>query len=164
MRLLRALAIGSSLMLCQTAFSESAVSKFWNKEFPKNLGCGPGNLIFGEDTWFSTAVASSINLSFSPLLPLSTTSKVSGCNGGPPIVEHRPAYEFFANNLDKIMQDAAQGGGESLQALASYWGVQGQAYQSFTKELQENFADYFANIHSTPLVTYTRIAQLQKQS
>ncbi|SMF27442.1 DUF3015 family protein [Pseudobacteriovorax antillogorgiicola] len=140
-----AICLGLFLSLSSQAYGESAVSKFWNKEFPKNLGCGPGNLVFDEDSWFSTAMASSVNLSSTPLLPLSTTSGISGCNGGPPIVENSRAYHFIVSHMSEIMRDAAHGGGESLEALASLWNLSSDQYPKFVTRLNRNFSNVFGN-------------------
>lgn len=137
--------------------AESAVSKFWNKEMPKNLGCGPGNTFFDDDSWLSTYLASSTNITFSPLLPTSTTSKISGCNGGPPIVEHRPSYQFFASNLHLIMEDASRGGGESLKSLAQLWNLDENNYRYLARQAKANFIDIFGNGNKPPSKIYDQL-------
>ena len=138
------LGIGMLLSISNQGFGESSVSKFWNKDFPKNLGCGPGNLVSSDDSWLSTSIASSTNAALSPVLPLSTTTGISGCTGGPPIVENTPAYRFFVINLHGIMGDIASGHGENLQAIANLWGVPEKEYSGFAKKANAEFPQIFS--------------------
>ena len=129
---------------------------------PKNLGCGPGNLIFDEDSWLSTHLASTVNYTLSPLLPSSTTSGISGCTAGPPIVDNRKAYEFFVSNFKGIMKDSAVGGGERLLALSKLWNQNQGDYQPFANAVKENYGSIFQGTPTSHKHIYQKLRALTK--
>lgn len=148
----------------QVCMAKSAVAKFWNDDTPKNIGCGPGNLFFDTDSWVSTGLASSTNLASSPLLPTSTTSKASGCKSSPGLVENSPVYQFIAANFDWISTDAASGDGESLDALASLWGLSGHDRMNFKQEVQLNFQSIFLDSNTSPQHVYNSLHILRNKA
>lgn len=148
----------------KSTIEASAVDQFWDTDMPKNIGCGPGNLIFAEDSWLSTFLASSTNMISSPLLPFSTTSKLSGCNSGPPIVENKPAYDFIALNYDKLMIDMAAGCGETLVALAQLLGISENRQEIFWLSLKENYSSIFGQGNKSPGEVYLDIVRTERFS
>lgn len=147
-----------TLLLCSTSlFGKSAVSKFWNDDFGKNYGCGPGNFFADGDSWLSTYLASSTNATSSPLLPSSSTSKISGCNGGPPIVDHSPAYLYFVSNLHDIMRDAANGNGPSLHGLGQLWDLNPKQYQNLEAYMHQHFHEVFGDGEKHPHTIYQQL-------
>lgn len=116
------------------------VRKFFKKDLPANFGCGPGNVIMPRDSVLSTYAGSWTNQLVGPLLPLSTTSQLSGCKGGPKdFVEDRAAYQFFVENHGDVLLEISMGGGEKTAGLEQLLGLQPEQSLQFRSGLLARF-------------------------
>ena len=120
------------------------VQKFFNTDVPKMQGCGPGAAIFSSDSWLSTAAATYVNATFSPLLPFTTSSDFSGCKGGPKsIVESQPAFQYLATHFESVTFDIARGEGESVDGLLELLGANKSRRDKILVTLKAGFPDIF---------------------
>ena len=129
------------------AFAQkNPVQVFLKRDLPKNMGCGPGAVIFQRESFVSSALGTVVNSVSSPLLPSSTTSGTSGCSGGPKsLVEHQPAFHFFAGNYDVLLEEIARGGGEHLRAFSGLLIDGKEDSDAFAAALKTRFFQLFAD-------------------
>lgn len=106
-------------------------------------GCGLGQQVFaGKSGLASHVLAATTNGSSSnQLFGISFDSL--GCDGATVITAEYQRNVFVANNYDNIARDAAQGGGDHLQSLASLMQMQGDDAQRFFVLAQVNYDQLF---------------------
>ncbi len=127
------------------AMASQSLKKFFHKDLEKNVGCGPGAVVFDRDSWLSTSAATSLNATSSPLLPTSTTSKLSGCNGGPSnVVYEQPAVKFIHDNYFLLASDIADGEGEVLTAFNELLEIPKVQRLDFNRHLKSHFSRLYS--------------------
>jgi len=106
-------------------------------------GCGLGQQIFAGQTGLAAHVlAASTNGTFTnQLFGLSFDSL--GCNGETVITAEFQRNVFVASNFDNIARDAAQGGGDHLESLASIMQIQDIDAHRFYELAQVNYDSLF---------------------
>jgi len=106
-------------------------------------GCGLGQQVFaGQSGLAAHVMAATTNGSSSnQLFGLSFDSL--GCDGSTVITAEFQRNVFVANNYDNIARDAAQGGGDHLQSLASIMQMQDDDAQRFYALAQVNYDQLF---------------------
>jgi hypothetical protein len=93
-------------------------------------GCGLGSVLMGRNG--SQISASTTNGTMSNQLFGITTGTLNCAEDGVAMIDKEK--EFFANaNFESLMQEAAQGKGENLQAMASLYGCHEDAFASSMK-------------------------------
>lgn len=110
-------------------------------------GCGLGQQVFaGQSGLAAHVLAATTNGSSSnQLFGLSFDSL--GCNGESVITAEFQRNVFVANNYDNIARDAAQGGGDHLQSLATLMKMQDEDAQRFYTLAQVNYDQLFSESH-----------------
>lgn len=106
-------------------------------------GCGLGQQVFAGQTGLAAHVlaATTNGSSSNQLFGLSFDSL--GCDGETVITAEFQRNVFVANNYDNIARDAAQGGGDHLQSLASIMQIQDDDAQRFYVLAQVNYDQLF---------------------
>lgn len=106
-------------------------------------GCGLGQQVFAGQTGLAAHVmaATTNGSSFNQLFGLSFDSL--GCNGETVITAEFQRNVFVANNYDNIAREAAQGGGDHLQSLATLMHMQGNDAQRFYELTQSHYDQLF---------------------
>jgi hypothetical protein len=106
-------------------------------------GCGLGQQIFAGQTGLAAHVmAATTNVTFSTqLFGLSFDSL--GCDGETVVTAEFQRKVFVASNFDNIARDAAQGGGDHLQSLASIMQIQDTDAERFYELAQVNYDELF---------------------
>lgn len=106
-------------------------------------GCGLGQQVFAGQTGLAAHVlAATTNGTFyNQLFGLSFDSL--GCNGETVVTAEFQRNVFVANNFDNIARDAAQGGGDHLQSLASIMQIQDTDTEHFYQLAQVNYDELF---------------------
>ena len=107
-------------------------------------GCGLGQQVFAGQSGLAAHVlaATTNGTSFNQLFGLSFDSL--GCNGESVITAEFQRNVFVANNYDNIARDAAQGGGDHLQSLATLMKMQDEDAQRFYTLAQVNYDQLFS--------------------
>ena len=112
-------------------------------------GCGLGQQVFaGQSGLAAHVLAATTNGSFTnQLFGLSFDSL--GCNGETVVTAAFQRKVFVASNFDNIARDAAQGGGDHLQSLASIMQIQDTDTQRFYQLAQVNYDKLFGGNHAS---------------
>jgi hypothetical protein len=124
------------LVLCLTAaFMVSGVAMAGGY---KSAGCGLGSLVIKDDGIIQIFAATTNGTFGSQTFGI--TSGTSNCAGSGGFVKNEAEQEMYvSSNLDSISQEAAQGSGEHLNALATLIGCDKAAAPQFSAALQKNF-------------------------
>jgi len=107
-------------------------------------GCGLGQQIFaGQSGLGPHVLAATTNgsVSYNQLFGLSFDSL--GCDGETVVTAEFQRNVFVANNYDNIARDAAQGGGDHLESLATLMQMQDDDAQRFYTLAQANYDQLF---------------------
>lgn len=115
----------------------------FNVSAANGAGCGLGQQIFAGQSGLGPHVlaATTNGSSFNQLFGISFDSL--GCNGETVITAAFQRNVFVAGNFDNIARDAAQGGGEHLQSLASLMNMDDAAAERFFQLAQQEYDDLF---------------------
>ncbi len=130
----RTLSVSLLPLLAAASFNVSAAN---------GAGCGLGQQIFAGQSGLGPHVlaATTNGSSFNQLFGISFDSL--GCNGETVITAAFQRNVFVAGNFDNIARDAAQGGGEHLQSLASLMNMDDVAAERFFELAQQEYDDLF---------------------
>jgi len=106
-------------------------------------GCGLGQQVFAGQSGLAPHVlaATTNGSSYNQLFGLSFDSL--GCNGEAVITASYQRNVFVAGNFDNIARDAAQGGGEHLESLASLMDMSDQDAERFYQLTQTQYDALF---------------------
>lgn len=110
---------------------------------PTDAGCGLGSVLLADspNTLAMNVLGATLN-GTSGNQTFGMTTGTLNCSTANGIV----ALQTFINdNLDTLAVDAARGEGESLNTLATIWGMDDAAKASFAKVTQANFGDVFSS-------------------
>jgi hypothetical protein len=112
-------------------------------------GCGLGQQVFaGQSGLAAHVLAATTNGTFAnQLFGLSFDSL--GCNGETVVTAEFQRNVFVASNFDNIARDAAQGGGEHLQSLASIMQIQDTDAKHFYQLAQVNYDELFGGTNAS---------------
>ena len=106
-------------------------------------GCGFGQQIFAGQTGIGPHIlaATTNGTSFNQLFGLSFDSL--GCNAEATVTASFQLNIFVASNFDNIARDAAQGGGEHLQSLATLMSMNAEDTVLFFQFSQQQYDSLF---------------------
>lgn len=110
---------------------------------PTDAGCGLGSVLLADspDTLVFNVLGATLNMT-SGNQTFGMTTGTLNCSTSNSIL----ALQTFVNdNLDTLAVDAARGEGEALTTLATIWGMDDAAKESFAKVTQANFGDVFSS-------------------
>lgn len=126
-------------------------------------GCGLGTEVVFKDAneWHEHVLAATTN-GTSGNQTFGMTSGTLGCDVDGPLAEG--VSRFVDEHLEQIAADAAQGQGESLDALAELIGVADKDKDIFASSLQANFDSIFASSQTTSQDTYEALVQVLKSN
>lgn len=112
-------------------------------------GCGLGQQVFaGQSGLAAHVLAATTNGSSSnQLFGLSFDSLE--CNGEAVVTAQFQRNVFVATNFDNIARDAAQGGGDHLQSLASIMQIQDTDAERFYELAQVNYDELFGGTNAS---------------
>lgn len=112
-------------------------------------GCGLGQQIFAGQSGLAAHVlaATTNGTSFNQLFGLSFDSLE--CNGEKVVTAQFQRKVLVAGNFDNIARDAAQGGGEHLQSLASIMQIDDDDAQKFYQLAQVNYDELFGDTNAS---------------
>jgi hypothetical protein len=112
-------------------------------------GCGFGQQVFaGQSGLAAHVMAATTNGStYNQLFGLSFDSL--GCNGETVVTAEFQRNVFVASNFDNIARDAAQGGGDHLQSLASIMQIQDTDAERFYTLAQVNYDALFGGTNAS---------------
>ncbi|MFT4728886.1 MAG: hypothetical protein ACI9UN_003399 [Granulosicoccus sp.] len=112
-------------------------------------GCGFGQQVFaGQSGLAAHVMAATTNGStYNQLFGLSFDSL--GCNGETVVTAEFQRNVFVASNFDNIARDAAQGGGDHLQSLASIMQIQDTDTERFYALAQVNYDELFGGTNAS---------------
>lgn len=113
-----------------------------------DIGCGVGTTIMeGENGLIPHLLGSFTNgLTFQSI---SLTLGVMGCNTNDTITADAQLRKFASGNLDRLSREMAAGGGESVDALASLYGVASEDRPAFAARVQASFGELFPSDETT---------------
>ncbi len=107
----------------------------------KSTGCGPGWYVTKSYTWLATTTRNTTN---SYIQPFATTTGTSGCTKHSIVQNDKRSFDFLDTNYDQLAQEAAQGGGEYLAALARSLGCGDRHMAAFEQGVHADYAAIFA--------------------
>ena len=132
------------LLLAPVMMASSGVSLASN-----GPGCGLGQEIFAGQSGLAAhvlAATSNYTVFANQLFGISFDSL--GCDGNTVVTAEFQRNVFVASNFDNIARDAAQGGGEHLQSLATIMQIQNADTPRFFELAQVNFDELFNGINA----------------
>lgn len=107
-----------------------------------DAGCGLGGMLLeGKDDLVSNVLAATLNAT-SGNQTFGMTTGTLGCSKSNALVS---VSTFVSDNMDMLAQDAARGEGETLDTLATLWGMDDAAKARFAAATQANFAKVFSS-------------------
>jgi len=109
----------------------------------EDAGCGLGGMLLeGQQGLPFNVLAATLN-GISGNQTFGMTTGTLGCGEG---LSDMAALNLYINdNLDTLAMDAARGEGESLETLASVWGVEDADKAEFIQATQANFDSIFSS-------------------
>ena len=111
-----------------------------------NIGsCGWGSRLFKGEKGIAPQVLAATTNGTSGNQTFAITSGTSGCTQEGVVTSSWKAAAYIDSNMNKLARDTASGQGESLQALASLYGMEGKDQAEFFSVAQANFARIFPN-------------------
>ena len=123
--------------------------------------CGPGPLVFQQSKGIvQQLLGFTTNGTFLPTYAIGITVGTSGCSNSGVVEGERAAQEFVAINADAVNQDAAQGRGEYLGALAQLMGCGAEAHADFAQMVQTHYEALPADPRAAPA---TWVAQVRAE-
>ena len=103
-----------------------------------DIGCGLGGMLFqGKNDLVHNVAGFTLNA-----ISGNQTFGTLGCSQSNALVK---VASFVSDNMDMLAQDAARGEGETLNALATLWGMDDAAKARFAAATQANFAKVFSS-------------------
>lgn len=124
-------------------------------------GCGLGTLVFQNPTELHEHVLMATTNGIYGNQTFGMTSGTLGCEAGSKMASNTEV--FMDQNLDQIAMEAAQGQGETLDALGQMMGVSADDQVHFSAALQSNFDSIFdANANSAN--TFERVQNVMKST
>jgi hypothetical protein len=127
-----------------------------------SAGCGLGSFVFGNTEGFEQVFAATLN-GTAGSQTFGISSGTSNCKAGGKRTLVGSQEDFFLNNYATISREAAQGKGESINALASAFGCDSQMNGAFGAHIQSNYESIFASNNALTSLTATRTS-LQSNS
>lgn len=126
-----------------------------------DVGCGVGTEIWkGQEGLPYKLLASCTNgLTFQSI---SITFGLLNCNGRNAVGANARARHFAARSFDKIARDAAVGGGESLDTLATLLEIDEADQKAFAQLAQSHFGELFPSDHVTSDEMLTTLGRLMQ--
>ena len=118
-------------------------------------GCGPGSMIFKQNTKSEQLMSWGTNFAISVLLipsiqPSAISTGVSNCGGSKAAVLAQEDERFVARNFDNLAKEMAVGRGESLDTLAGLLGCPVEQRSSFAAFTQKNYVFLFRSEETMP--------------
>lgn len=110
---------------------------------PSDAGCGLGSVLLADqdDTLVMNVLGATLNMT-SGNQTFGMTTGTLNCSTENSLL----ALQSFVNdNLDTLAVDAARGEGESLDTLATLWGVKASDKAAFSQATQARFSDIFSS-------------------
>lgn len=110
---------------------------------PSDAGCGLGSVLLAgqDDTLVMNVLGATLNMT-SGNQTFGMTTGTLNCSTSNSLL----AMQTFVNdNLDALAVDAARGEGESLDTLATLWGMSEADKANFATATQANFGDVFSS-------------------
>ncbi|WP_114417288.1 DUF3015 family protein [Marinospirillum perlucidum] len=110
---------------------------------PTDAGCGLGSVLLADqdDTLVMNVLAVTLN-STSGNQTFGMTTGTLNCSQSNSLLA---VQTYIDDNMDSLAMDAARGEGESLETLASVWGVEEADKADFIQATQANFAEIFSS-------------------
>ena len=113
--------------------------------------CGPGPIVFKQSKGIiQQMLALTTNVTLLPTWAVGVTIGTSGCSNSGVVRADMVAELFVAWNADAVGQEAAQGRGEHLTALAGLLGCPLEARAIFARLAQARYADLPADAQAAP--------------
>lgn len=107
-----------------------------------DAGCGLGSVLLeGKNTLAHNVLAATLNAT-SGNQTFGMTTGTLGCSKSNALVS---INSFVSDNMDMLALDAARGEGETLDTLATLWGMDDAAKARFAAAAQANFAKVFSS-------------------
>jgi hypothetical protein len=118
-------------------------------------GCGPGSMIFKQNTKSEQLMSWGTNFAISVLLIPSIqqsaiSSGVSNCGGSKAAVLAQEDERFVAQNFESLAKEMAAGGGESLETLAGLLGCSAEQRVRFASLTRQRYAVLFSDDQTGP--------------
>ena len=110
---------------------------------PSDAGCGLGSVLLADqdDTLVMNVLGATLNMT-SGNQTFGMTTGTLNCSTSNSLL----ALQTFVNdNLDTLAVDAARGEGEALDTLATIWGMDDAAKETFAAATQARFGDVFSS-------------------
>jgi hypothetical protein len=118
-------------------------------------GCGVGTKIFGARNWQTSASTTNhgtigIPLAESFALPLPTSQPWSismgwaGCDENAMPLAYFEQYNYMFANFSALAKELAQGGGATVDGLASTFGCGSSHYEAFASHVRSNYESIFS--------------------
>lgn len=122
-----------------------------------DAGCGLGGMLFkGQNDLVHNVVGATLN-AISGNQTFGMTTGTLGCSQSNALLK---VSSFVSDNMDTLALDAARGEGETLDALATLWGMDDAAKARFAAAAQANFAKVFSSDSVTALEVTENLNQL----
>ncbi|MGQ0699793.1 MAG: DUF3015 domain-containing protein [Panacagrimonas sp.] len=128
----------------------------------KDVGCGLGTQVWeGQSGIVAKVLAATTNGSFgNQTFGISTGTL--GCSKDGVIKAEYRAPAFAAANLDQLAVEMATGQGESLEALASLYGIEGADREAFFELTKTNYGQIFASQTTSATEVVASVQSLMK--
>ncbi len=123
-----------ALLALASLFSGAAAAK-------DSTGCGLGSTLFEGKSGTAPQIFAVTTNGTLGNQTFGITSGTSGCDSDGTI----SLSMFMGDNLDRVAQDAARGGGEALTTVADLMGIAKQDRTAFYAVVKTNFAEIFAS-------------------
>lgn len=127
-----------------------------------DVGCGLGTQVWvGKSGVVPKVLAATTNGTFGNQT-FGITSGTLGCSSGGVIKAEYRAPAFAAANIDQLASDMATGQGESLEALATIYGIEGADRAAFFAMTKTNYGQIFASSSTTSTDVVASVETLMK--
>ncbi len=128
----------------------------------KDVGCGIGTQIWnGQSGLLPKILASTTNGTFGNQT-FGISSGTLGCSTDGVVTAQNRAPAFVAANLDQLAVEMAAGQGESLEAYASIYGVQGEDRGAFFALTKAHYSEIFSSESTTSDQVVSTVQDLMK--
>ncbi|BAU58794.1 hypothetical protein HH1059_20850 [Halorhodospira halochloris] len=112
-----------------------------------NTGCGLGSMVWEGQSGIAQDILAVTTNGISANQFFGITSGTLGCEHGATITAEADA--FMAENMESIIVEAANGGGESIDTLAALLDIEEADRGEFAEHMQQNFAEIFPSENVT---------------
>lgn len=123
-------------------------------------GCGLGAKLFEGQTGLGPHILAATTNGFGGTQTFAMTFGTLGCDVSGTINSNWVAY--IELNMDNVAQDAAQGQGEALDALAALMGVSEEDKSHFNATFQSEFENIFVSVEGTSADVLNNIVTVMK--